>query len=287
MPTRSNDQIRRDYAQLPWYQKPLVAADDVVRTVVNGMTFGLADRLEGAGAAERSRAARTRAGFAGDVGAASGMMAGGGGAIRLAGGLMRGAGALRAGATGQGAVARIVSGLGRQAGPVAPAAVRSGAARMGLGSVLGAGALGYAASQRADDTVVPAIAAQAPRDPVRTALQQGRTAPVEMTAADRLTEFVNNAFQRPLTLEQAQAVAGILPAPATPQTAKDRALATAASVADAQYQSALADAQKLTDQAARDEAIQKATDDYFNRTATISGANISNLSMADFADPED
>lgn len=44
---RSAATVRAEYDQMPWYQKAGQAADDVVRTVANGATFGFADKLAG------------------------------------------------------------------------------------------------------------------------------------------------------------------------------------------------------------------------------------------------
>lgn len=128
----------------------------------------------------------------------------------------------------------------------------------------------------------------AARDSVTQALQQGRAAEAAVTPQDRLTAFVDSVFQRPVTLEQAQMAAGVLPASAPAASAKDKAVGAATSTADATYQAEIQRAQQLQDQTARDEAIQKATDRYFNRLATVAGANVSNLSLADFANqPEE
>lgn len=63
---------------------PLQAADDMVRIISNGLTFGAADKIAAAlgekDTASKTAAARQRAGFAGDVGSILGL----GGGVKLA-----------------------------------------------------------------------------------------------------------------------------------------------------------------------------------------------------------
>jgi len=42
---RSEEEVRAEFDDMPWYQKAAVAADDVVRSIANGATFGYADKL--------------------------------------------------------------------------------------------------------------------------------------------------------------------------------------------------------------------------------------------------
>jgi len=72
------DAIRQEFDNLPTWQKPLVAADDLVRSAVDGLTFGYGDKLISkiTGEDERAKtdAAKTRAGsagFAAEVGGAA------------------------------------------------------------------------------------------------------------------------------------------------------------------------------------------------------------------------
>jgi hypothetical protein len=74
--------VRAEYDQLPWYQKAGQAADDIVRSVANGATFGFADKLagylNGTGTdAERAKSqeALDRAGGAGTVAELTGAVA--------------------------------------------------------------------------------------------------------------------------------------------------------------------------------------------------------------------
>lgn len=66
---------------------PLQAADDMVRIITNGLTFGIADKIaSGLGdkdAAAKSVAARNRAGLAGDVADVGANLYGAGGALKL------------------------------------------------------------------------------------------------------------------------------------------------------------------------------------------------------------
>lgn len=61
---------------------PLQAADDIIRLLANSVTMGGADWLEGAGAPARTKAAQTRAGAAGDVASALGVLGFGGGLLQ-------------------------------------------------------------------------------------------------------------------------------------------------------------------------------------------------------------
>lgn len=71
---------RERYDAMPAWQKPLQAADDMVRLFANGVSFGMADRLAGlteggeAAARARSQEARDRAGPAGFVAEVGGSM---------------------------------------------------------------------------------------------------------------------------------------------------------------------------------------------------------------------
>ncbi|MGX5718566.1 hypothetical protein [Shinella zoogloeoides] len=44
---RTENEVRAEFDNMPWYQKAAVAADDVARSIANGATFGYADKLAG------------------------------------------------------------------------------------------------------------------------------------------------------------------------------------------------------------------------------------------------
>jgi len=79
---RSAEAVKAEYDALPWYGQAARAADDIVRSVANGMTFGFADKLAGAingtgTETERSKSqeALDRAGSAGAVAEIGGAVA--------------------------------------------------------------------------------------------------------------------------------------------------------------------------------------------------------------------
>lgn len=79
-PQNREAQVSAEFEQLPWYLKPVQAADDIVRKTVNGITVGYADKLasymNGTPIEEerqRSADAGTRAGSAGTVAEIGGM----------------------------------------------------------------------------------------------------------------------------------------------------------------------------------------------------------------------
>lgn len=80
--TPNIDKVQADFDAMPWYQKAGVAADDTMRLIANGLTFGWADNLAGAMSGEgteaeklRSDEARARAGSAGTAAELLGMVA--------------------------------------------------------------------------------------------------------------------------------------------------------------------------------------------------------------------
>lgn len=95
-------------------REALQSIDDIVRIAANQASFGLADRLEGEGAAERTAAARARTGIGGDAASAIGTGLGPGLAIRGVKALYSGAKALPAlvkgGAGGLGTAAKVLAG---------------------------------------------------------------------------------------------------------------------------------------------------------------------------------
>lgn len=129
------DPAQAEFDALPTWQKPLKAADDLVRLAANGMTFGFADKIAGylggeGTEAERAKTedARTRAGGAGLV-------------AELGGGLATPAGLAKAGVT----AVRLPGAIGRIGGLAADGAAIGALDALGndqdvmTGAALGAG----------------------------------------------------------------------------------------------------------------------------------------------------
>lgn len=103
-------------------------------------------------------------------------------------------------------------------------------------------------------------------DQIKDSTPKRALSPQEQAAA-----FVASQFDGPLSIGEAAALTGMLPAPAKPQTDRDKAYGVASQIAGAQYQSTLAQAAKTfgTDTPEYRDAYDKATTDYFNRQAGI------------------
>lgn len=110
------------YDQMPGWQKPLQAADDVVRTLANGMTFGFADKIAAGGDPERLAMERAM------TQAAKDRSSGAGTAAEIVGNIATGSGLARQGAT-----------LAGRFGTGAMEGMKGLAARTGLMGVEGAG----------------------------------------------------------------------------------------------------------------------------------------------------
>lgn len=130
----------------------------------------------------------------------------------------------------------------------------------------------------------PARAQPRAQQSVQQALEVGRSAPPTITPQDRLLAYVDNILRGPATIREVQAAAGLIPQQGKPPSGRDQAVGTASSIADATYTAELQKAQTIDDQATQDAEIQKATDRYFNRVATLSGANVGNLSLTDLVE---
>ena len=106
---------------LPWPQRLGTAADDIVRLMANGASFGYADKLAGLASGEgtqaeraKSQAAHDRAGVAGDV-------------AEIGGGALPALGAYRAGITAANLVPKGITGVAGLLGRTAGAAIDGGA----------------------------------------------------------------------------------------------------------------------------------------------------------------
>lgn len=134
-PVAEPDPAQAEFDALPMWQKPLKAADDLVRLAANGMTFGFADKIAGymggdGTEAERAKTedARTRAGGAGLV-------------AEIGGGIATPAGLAKAGLT----ATRLPGVVGRLGGLAADGAAIGVADALGndqdvmTGAALGAG----------------------------------------------------------------------------------------------------------------------------------------------------
>lgn len=159
-PTVPIDATQAATPEAPWYQQAGQAADDIVRLIANGVTFGYADklagRLNGTGTeTERnlSRAAAERAGSAGTVAEIGGAMAvpvtAAGAGLTMAGRL--GTGAMR-GATGLAARSGLMAAEGAGYGALSAAGHDQSLAE---GATLGA--IGGAAGNVAGEAVAAGL----------------------------------------------------------------------------------------------------------------------------------
>ena len=145
----ANAKAQAEFNDAPGWKKPLMAADDVARTMADTVTFGMLDKVIGGNAAMETQARRSRMGgadIAGDIAATAAALptavpkvmakVGGGKVIRGITGLLGGA--------GEGAA----YGAGQAAGHDQP--VAEGAATGGISGMLGqtvASALGSGANK--------------------------------------------------------------------------------------------------------------------------------------------
>jgi hypothetical protein len=156
----------------------------------------------------------------------------------------------------------------------------------GIGSFLG-GAIGSSGSS-SDAITTPVVAKPVPvavaTNPVANAMAQGRVAPAPVSAADEIHSFIANRLAAGVTNHDLAALSGLAQAvPAltkVQQTNKDKIAGTAAAVTDAEFASELAAAKKLgADSPEYQTAVQKATDNYRTRLATLMGVNPQGLTM--------
>lgn len=57
---RSEAEVQAEFDAMPWYAKAGTAADDVMRAIANGMTFGFADKISGALSGDGTEAERAK-----------------------------------------------------------------------------------------------------------------------------------------------------------------------------------------------------------------------------------
>lgn len=128
----------------------------------------------------------------------------------------------------------------------------------------------------------PKVEQPAPAQAVAAALDAGRTADQPFTPQERMLAYLDTVLQGPVSLRQAQAVSGMLPAPAKVPTIRDQELGRTAQLSrdvfadtigrlQAQFQN-----KEITEKQLR-EATGKATDAYFRRNAGLVGLNPNNL----------
>jgi hypothetical protein len=206
---------------MDWLKQLGRGIDDTVRIAANGITFGLPDYLEGAGAAERTAAARDRLGVFGDAVNAGTMLVGGGGAIK--GGIAAVRAAPRAmqhvKAFGVGGVARNTArsrlGLSPVANPVWNGAVAAGRAakahpiKTGLGATaIGIGTVGGYQGRQGST----ARAAQTPqKQAAKPAQQKAAAAPAaKLTPFEEATAAMARANGGQISLNELSALAGII-----------------------------------------------------------------------------
>lgn len=267
MPTKSNEQIRRDYAQQGVVSQLGTAADDMARIAANGITGGLVLDQDAV------REARVRAGLAGDIANVGGMFLG-----------AKGVGALAKGARVLPAAARVASAGGlRQA--VGFLSGKAGPSKMALAKAAGAlGLLGVSIASRQDEAA-PAAAPQdkpAERDGVWSEDAAAATASSpQQSALDRLGEIINGPVSHRRLMQAVQGVAQVTP---KPLSAKDATGATAEALSTGLLNSELAGisaqkAQGNLGDAEAQKASEAAVNKYLTRRASTWGFNPMNTAM--------
>lgn len=145
--------VQNEYEQMPWYQKPLVAADDIVRLTANGISSGFVDKIggkiseaTGIGPTTEERRqntqdARDRAGWAGTTGEIAGAIYGADKLLKGGRAVLGGAKALPAVGGAVRTVANGAANLAARPGAVgfATRTLGAGATGAGLGALNAAG----------------------------------------------------------------------------------------------------------------------------------------------------
>jgi hypothetical protein len=113
-----------------------------------------------------------------------------------------------------------------------------------------------------------------------------RQAEPEITPQDRALAYVDTLLRGPVTMREAQAATNMLPAPAKPQTNKDKIYGSTADLSQALFSNQVEQAKALaaTDPEGAQAIVEKATDEYFKRQSAILGVNPANLAMAQMLD---
>lgn len=112
---------------------------------------------------------------------------------------------------------------------------------------------------------------------------------MQPTPQERALAFVDTVLRGPVTMREAQAVSGMLPAPAKPQTAKDTLFGQYGSALDSAYRMQIASIQSQltegkTDDAGARKAAESASKEYLQMLGGVLGAN---GLMLPPSDPED
>jgi hypothetical protein len=272
MPT--NAQITAAHDALPWYSRWGQNLQDLAAIGGNALSFGgankVAQMVTGASdqrVADYEHAQRVRAGLLGDAAQAVGTVYGGGIALKAGKEALAG---VRA--------AVPLSKVGIAKGMVAEA-MPSGITKMGAAKVAGAlGLAGLSYAGRQDPTVnpmVPPTVAPAAVDPVTASLAAGRNAvSAPLTPHEMMLAHLDTLLNRPMTMRAAQAISGMLPAPAKPVGPKETLLGQTGNLSEGMYQADLAAAKKARDAGtiddlALDKANSKAVYDYFMRNTGL------------------
>lgn len=175
-------------------------------------------------------------------------------------------------------IATVPAGLAYDAVVPAISGIWNGGGRV-LGGVLGSD--GSTAVNKAYTPPAPAASAVA-----ANALAAGAAAPqTPLTPQELMLAHLDTLLSRPMTQRGAQAVSGMLPAPAKQLDAKDTVLDTTAqaskSVYDSQIKSIIDQRSKGTlDQAAAQDLTAKATTEYINRNSALLGNNLLTMAQA-------
>lgn len=140
-PAQDPNQAREAYNQLPWYQQAAQAADDTIRYIANGASFGYADKLAGYMNGDGTEAERAKSAAAMDRAGSAGTAANIVGAVAAPVGIA-GQGATLAGRLGTGAMQGIPGLAARSGLMAAEGAGYGGLTAAGNDQNIGAGA-GY------------------------------------------------------------------------------------------------------------------------------------------------
>lgn len=157
--------------------------------------------------------------------------------------------------------------------------------------------LGGALGSSGSDAVTVASAPEAPAvvkqpvSPVDAALAAGRAAAsTSLSPQERTLAAIDSILRGPVSIKDVQGLAGVFPAlTKVPQTERDATIGKVAQTSEDIYQQEIKAATELakTDLPAAQAAAAKATDAYFQRGATLVGANPLAAAQAKLLNPDD
>lgn len=147
----------------------------------------------------------------------------------------------------------------------------------------GRGALGLGDLRSDDAIITPAAAPASASAPVRQAAKAAGVAPAApLSPQEALAQIITGALQGGASFNEIKGLGELIPVATKPVASnKDRIAGTTAAVADTIYQAALGAAEKLPAGEERDNAIQKATAEYYQRYASLAGVNLQQMALAE------